>query len=64
MLGLARAASGQPSGDRREKGQAPEELCNEWSDGAHHRSEHECEDRKDRVCQQLGIAATSQREKP
>jgi hypothetical protein len=29
------------------KGQAPEELCNEWSDGGHHRSEHQCEDRSD-----------------
>ena len=37
------------------------ELCNERRDDGHHRSEHECEDRKDRGYQQLGIAATSQR---
>ena len=60
------ANAGPPTNppERRAKGQAPDELCNEWSDGGHHHSEQQCEDRKDRVCQQLGIAATSQRQNP
>ena len=54
----------QPARQRRAKCQAPRELRNERRDDGHHRSEHEYEDRKDRGCQQLGIAATSQRQNP
>jgi hypothetical protein len=54
----------QPASQRRAKCQAPCELRNGRRDDGRHRSEHEYEDRKDRGCQQLGIAVTSQRQNP